>query len=137
MEQFGTRIDMRIPSNIPEYLYLFQDVCKPKDPHVVRKMWKKLSDDMCGECCNWAWLCECFDYPKRYNMLKTFQDKNGLIKTDLGIISNNEMYSILHYFPGIALEDIDLIYPKYRRIRRMIKLAQNRRIKKIKKLSLI
>jgi hypothetical protein len=136
MEQFGTRIDLRIPSNIQEYLPLFQDVCTPKDPHIVRKMWRKLNDDLCGECFNWAWNCECSNFPKRFNMLKPFQNESGLISTSIGLISNNEMYSILHYFPGISLEDIDMIYAKYRRIRRILKLTQNRRSKKIKKLSL-
>lgn len=137
MEQFGKRIDLRIPIHMEEYLPFFQDVCNPKNPHYVREMWKKLNDDLCGECYNWAWNCDCPNFPKRFNMLKPFQDCNGIISSPIGIISNNEMYSILHYFPGIALEDIELIYPKYRRIRRIIKLKQNRKTKKIKKISLI
>ncbi len=136
MQQEGKKIDMRIVANIAEYLPFFQDVCTPKDPHLVRKMWRKLNDDLCGECFHWAWNCECKDFPKRFNMLKVFQDKNGLIISPIGLIGNNEMYSILHYFPGIALEDLDLIYAKYRRIRRIIKLTQNRRVKKMKKISL-
>lgn len=136
MEQFGKRIDMRIPGNMIEYLPFFQDVCTPKDPHLVRKMWRKLNDDLCGMCYNWAWNCECPDFPKRFNMLKPFLDSDGLIQSSIGLISNNEMYSILHYFPGISLEDLDLIYPKYRRIRRILKLTQNRRAKKMKQISL-
>lgn len=136
MQQDGKKINMRIPSNISEYLPFFQDVTIPKDPHLVRKMWRKLNDDLCGECFQWAWNCECFDFPKRFNMLKIFQNRDGKIISPIGEISNNEMYSILHYFPGIGLDDIDLIYAKYRRIRRIIKLTQNRRSRQIKKISL-
>lgn len=133
MQQFGKRIDLRIPAFHEEYQHLFQNVTEPKDPHKTRKMWKKLEEDLCGECYNWCWECVCPQFPKMFNMLKPFLDGKDFIKTSFGPITLNEMYSILHYFPAIAKEDIDEIYPKYRRIRRICKLKQNRKIRKEKK----